>query len=576
MQDENLNAIRHSISHLMSMVIQKKYPKVGLGVGPFIENGFYQDYDLPDSISPDYLLKLEKEIKKLIKQNIKFEQHNMSFDNALKLYKHDPYKTEMIKDLKKKGEKDVSFYKSDWFENLCAGPHVKSTKEINPDAFKLTKIAGAYWKGDEKNKMLTRIYGVAFNTKKELDDYLKLQEEAEKRDHRKLGKELDLFSLHEEAPGMPFWHDKGKTIFELLVNRWRRIQKNHNYSEVACPNMLDISMWKQSGHYNHFKDEMFFIKADKGEKEMALRPMDCPGSILIYKEKIRSYKDFPLRMSELGTVFRNEKSGELHGLMRVQHVTQDDAHIYITEDMIEKEVTEVLKILDEIYDPFSLKTIVYLSTMPDKAMGDKKTWEKAEKALRMSLKSNKLDYSIKEGEGAFYGPKIDIDVEDSLGRSWQLGTIQLDFFMPKQFKLKYIDDKGKEQTPVMIHRALQGSLERFIGILIEHYAGAFPVWLSPVQVAILPVGATHKKVCEKLAEELHDQEIRVELFDDNETIGNRIRKASKEKIPYILVIGDKEAKSSNLAIRERGKEKVFSKTKKQFIDLVKNQIAKKK
>jgi len=444
------------------------------------------------------------------------------------------------------------------FIDLCKGPHIKSTLQFHSgqakeiiDAFKLTKIAGAYWKGDEKNPMLTRIYGIAFQTKKELQDYLHQQEEAEKRDHRKMGPKLDLFSFHEEAPGMPFWHHKGLLIFNILVEHWRKIQSKYNYQEVKLPNVLDVKLWKQSGHYDHYKDSMFFTTRE--DKKMALRPMDCPGTILLYKEKPRSYKDLPLRIGELGVVFRDEKSGELHGLFRVQEITQDDAHIFVTKEEIESEVTTLLKIVDEIYKPFSMERKVYLSTRPDDAIGDKKTWGKAEKALEYALKKNNVKYGIKKKDGAFYGPKIDIHIDDSIGRTWQMGTIQLDFFMPERFNLEYIDNKGKKKRPVIIHRALMGSLERFIGILLEHYAGALPLWLSPIQVWVIPVGTRHKKYAKEITKKINESGSRCELKDENETVSKKIREGEIQKIPYFLVVGDKEERAKSVRIRERTK-----------------------
>ncbi len=543
-----IETLRHSLSHILAAAVQELYPGTKFGIGPSIENGFYYDLELSKDISPADLKKIKKQMQKIIKKDLKFEKEKITKKQAQKIFKNQNYKLELIKENK---DKDLLIYKLGDFTDLCKGPHVKSTKEVDFDTFKLTKIAGAYWKGNEKNKMLTRIYGIAFQNKKELNEYLKQQEEAEKRDHRKLGAKLELFSFHEEAPAMVFWHPKGLIIFNALIEHWRQIQSSHNYQEVNLPNILDVKLWKQSGHYDHYKDNMFFTEDEN--KKLALRPMDCPGTILLYKEKIRSYRDLPMRLSELGVVFRNEKSGQLHGLMRVQQITQDDAHIFLAEEDISAEVGKVLEIMEKLYKPFGMETTIHLSTRPDDAIGDVKTWNKAEKALRYALKKNKVKYGLKEKDGAFYGPKIDLQVDDSIGRSWQMGTIQLDLFMPERFNMEYIDKKGKKKRPVIIHRALMGSLERFIGILIEHYAGAFPLWLSPIQIQIIPVGTRHKKYADKISEQLKEKGFRYELKDENETVSKKIREAELQKIPYLLVVGDEEQKSKSVRVRERGK-----------------------
>ena len=543
-----IETLRHSLSHILAAAVQELYPGTKFGIGPSIENGFYYDLEFAKDISPADLKKIKKQMQKIIKKDLKFEKEKITKKQAQKIFKNQNYKLELIKENK---DKDLLIYKLGDFTDLCKGPHVKSTKEVDFDTFKLTKIAGAYWKGNEKNKMLTRIYGIAFQNKKELNEYLKQQEEAEKRDHRKLGAKLELFSFHEEAPAMVFWHPKGLIIFNALIEHWRQIQSSHNYQEVNLPNILDVKLWKQSGHYDHYKDNMFFTEDEN--KKLALRPMDCPGTILLYKEKIRSYRDLPMRLSELGVVFRNEKSGQLHGLMRVQQITQDDAHIFLAEEDISAEVGKVLEIMEKLYKPFGMETTIHLSTRPDDAIGDVKTWNKAEKALRYALKKNKVKYGLKEKDGAFYGPKIDLQVDDSIGRSWQMGTIQLDLFMPERFNMEYIDKKGKKKRPVIIHRALMGSLERFIGILIEHYAGAFPLWLSPIQIQIIPVGTRHKKYADKISEQLKEKGFRYELKDENETVSKKIREAELQKIPYLLVVGDEEQKSKSVRVRERGK-----------------------
>lgn len=566
-QAQELEIKRHSLAHILAAAVLKLYPETKFGIGPTIENGFYYDFDFTTPLTPEDLPKIEKEMREILKKDFKFERREVSAEEARKMFDRQPYKLELIDDLVAAGEKELGIYVSGDFTDLCRGPHVDSSADLRGLALKLEKLAGAYWRGDEKRPMLTRIYALAFETQAELDEYLNMLEEAKKRDHRKLGKELDLFSFHEEAPGMPFWHDKGTTLFNLLAERWRRVQKRHGYIEVRCPAFLDVKLWKQSGHYDHYKDGMFFIKTE--DKEMALRPMDCPGAILMYQETLHSYNDLPLRVSELGTVYRKEQAGELHGLLRVQSITQDDAHIFITENQIESEVTEVLKIMKELYQPFDLKTEVYLSTRPDDSMGDLKTWEKAEAALAEALKVNGVEYKINEKDGAFYGPKIDIKVKDSLGRTWQTGTIQLDFFMPEKFGLKYIGEDGKEHQPVMIHRALMGSLERFIGILIEHYAGNFPVWLAPVQIKILSVGEKHQEFCRGLYDEVSEGGLRAELDLSGETVGKKIRQAAMEKVPYILVIGDKEVAGGDFSLKVRGSEELVTVGRKELVERIK-------
>ena len=567
--ESSLEISRHSLAHIMATAVLKLYPDTKFGIGPTIENGFYYDFEFTDPLTPEKLPKIEKEMRRILKDNFKFEKRVVSADEARKIFSEQPYKIELVDDLASEGETEMGIYTSGDFTDLCRGPHMDSSADLRKLAFKLEKLAGAYWRGDEKRPMLTRIYALAFETQAELDEHLAMLEEAKKRDHRKLGKELDLFSFHEEAPGMPFWHDKGLTIFNLLAERWRKIQKRHGYIEVKCPIFLDVKLWKQSGHYDHYKDGMFFIKTEN--KEMALRPMDCPGAILMYQETMHSYNDLPLRVSELGTVYRKEQAGELHGLLRVQSITQDDAHIFIAEEQIENEVTEVLQIMQEIYEPFGLKTQVFLATRPDDSMGDLETWAKAEEALKHALASNKIEYQMAEKDGAFYGPKIDIKIKDSLGRIWQTGTIQLDFFMPEKFGLKYIAEDGKEHQPVMIHRALMGSLERFIGILIEHYAGNFPAWLAPVQIKILSVSEKHREFCRALYHEISAAGLRAELDLSNETVGKKIRNATMEKVPYILVIGDKEVAGGDFCLKVRGSEEMVSLNKQDLVGRIREE-----
>lgn len=552
---QNINIARHSLSHILAAAVLEMFPEAKLGIGPATDNGFYYDFDLPRTLIPEDLPILEDKMRKIIKKGNKFEKMEIAIEEAIdRLSGSDrDYKLELVEGLKDKGKDKVTLYKLDSFVDLCEGPHIDSANDLKDIAFKLDKIAGAYWRGDENNPMLQRIYGLAFNTEKELAEYLKNRQEAEKRDHRKLGKELDLFTFHEEAPGMPFWHDKGVTMLEILIDRWRKIQKEYGYKELRLPNLLDVELWKRSGHFDHYKDNMFFTENEG--KKMALRPMDCPGAILVYGENIRSYKDLPMRWSELGTVFRNEKSGELHGLLRVQQIVQDDAHVFITPKMIESEIIEILSIMEKIYEPFDMEQEIFLSTKPDDAMGDKKVWDKAEKALKNALDKKGIKYGIKEKDGAFYGPKIDVHIKDALGRTWQTGTIQLDFFMPERFDLEYIGEDSKKHRPVIIHRALMGSLERFVGIITEHYAGAFPVWLAPVQVIILPISDKHNDYTNKIKNQISKADIRVETDLRSESVGKKIRDAQLQKIPYMLVVGDKEINSKELTVREYGKEK---------------------
>ena len=580
-KNNKLEMMRHSMSHIMAAAIFKLYPKTKFAIGPAVDNGFYYDLDFGKTkISDSDLVKIEEEMKNTIKANLLFEKSELPIAKALAREKKSGqiYKEELIKDLKKQGEKTVSYYKLGEFEDLCRGPHIKTSGQIQNGSWKLDKIAGAYWRGNEKNKMLVRIYGLAFATKQELENYLKMMEEAEKRDHRKIGKELDLFSFHEVAPGMPFFHPKGAIIYDELKKFWVEAQAAFNYQYVICPTMLDVSIWKQSGHFDHYKDDMYFLQAEKGEKQYALRPMDCPGAILIYNNSLKSYRDLPLRYAEPGLITRKEKSGQLNGLFRVQQFVQDDAHIFIAVDQIEKEVKNVIRLVNKIYEPFGMKYKAYLSTRPDDFMGDANDWEKAEKALEKILDEvyGEGNYGLKEKDGAFYGPKIDYQLEDAIGRTWQCATIQLDFQMPLKFDCKYISSNGKEAVPVLIHRTVMGSFERFMGILIEHYAGTFPVWLSPVQVKIVSVGSTHVEFCKKLADEFKQNDIRVEIDETDETVGNKIRKAVGEKTPYMLVIGDREMASDKLAVRDRGEKMTREISKEEFINEVKGRIKNRK
>ena len=569
----NIEIIRHSLSHIMASAVKELFPEAKFAIGPVIEDGFYYDFEINRAFKPEDLPKIEKRMKKIISQNVFFEKIEVSYDEAKKMVSDQIYKKELIDEIKSKGEK-ISFYKSGKFTDLCSGPHIKSTKELKQDAFKLIKVAGAYWRGDEKNKMLQRIYGVAFNNKKELNEYLKNKEEAEKRDHRKIGKELELFAFHEVSPGAPFWLPKGMIIFRELEKLWRKIHDEAGYEETSTPILNHKSLWEKSGHWEHYKDSMFSFKIDK--EIYSLKPMNCPDSTYIYNLKKHSYRDLPLRYSEIGRLHRNELKGALGGLFRVRQITMDDAHIYCRPDQIYSEITTLLELVKNFYKIFDFKPKFVLATRPEKFMGQAKDWDKAEKDLEEALKKNKIDYDLSKKDGAFYGPKIDIHIDDVLGRTWQMATIQLDFQIPKRFNLIYTDKDGKEKTVALIHRAIFGSFERFFGILTEHYAGAFPVWLSPVQVQIISVGSGHISFSEKLANEFRAEGIRVKVDSANETVGYKIRNAVKQKVPYMLVIGDKEMKASSLAVRDRGSEKVRNIAKKQFINEVKEKIEKKK
>lgn len=580
-----LEILRHSTSHLMAAAILELFPKAKFGVGPAIKNGYYYDIDIDKKLKHEDILKIEKKMKQLAQKNLKYEKKEITIDSALKLFQklNQPYKIELLHDIKKHGTTEtlkhkniktlkhkkikkvdkVTIYQLGDFIDLCRGPHVKSTKELG--IYKLNKIAGAYWRGNEKNKMLTRIYGLALSKQKELEDFLKLQQEIEKRDHRKIGKELDLFSFHEVAPGAPFWHPNGMTIFRELEKYWREIHDQYGYQETNTPIIVKSKVFEQSGHLKHYRKNMFSLEIEK--EKFFLKPMNCPESTYIYKSRIRSYKDLPLRLSEIGRLHRNERSGVLGGMFRVRQITMDDAHIFATPDQIQKEISNLLKLIKLFYKLFKFELSFNLATRPDDAMGDPKLWAKAEKSLKYALEKNKIKYNLKPRDGSFYGPKIDVHVKDALGRSWQLATIQLDFQMPEKFKLEYIDNKGKKQRPIMIHRAIFGSFERFIGILIEHFKGVFPVWLCPVQVYITPVGKAHKTAAKKLDKKLKALGIRTMVDILNETISYKIRKAEKQKIPYILVIGDKEVGGRTLNARMRGNI-VERMGRKKFIDKI--------
>lgn len=543
---EGLDIYRHTSAHIMAQAVKRIYSDVKLAIGPTIDNGFYYDFDMEERLSQEDFIKIEKEMKKIIKEDLPIHKELVKKEDALSLMKSkgEIYKVDLIEKL---DDEYVSLYHQGDFTDLCQGPHLPSTGKVK--AFKLLNLAGAYWRGDENNKMLQRIYATAFTKKSKLNDYLDKMEEAKRRDHRKLGKELDLFSLQDEGRGFPFFHPKGMQIRNILIDFWKKEHRKAGYQEIMTPVILNQSLWKRSGHWDHYKDNMYFTDIDN--EEHAIKPMNCPGGILIYNNKIHSYRDLPIRLGELGLVHRHEMSGTLHGLMRVRNFTQDDAHIYCLPSQIVDELSNVIKLVDIIYKAFGFNYKVELSTKPEKAMGSDEMWDEATAALKEAVELNNLEYEINEGDGAFYGPKIDFHLEDSLGRTWQCGTIQLDFQMPERFDLIYVGQDGEEHRPVMIHRAIYGSLERFMGILIEHYAGAFPTWLSPVQVKLLPVSDEQVEYAEKVKEKLEEEDIRVEVDDANEKLGYKIRQAQLEKTPYMLIVGGNEVEDNTVSVRDR-------------------------
>ncbi len=547
-----IETIRHSLAHILAYAVQELFPGTKFGMGPAVENGFYYDFDLPRVLTPTELPKIERKMREIIKKNLEFRIKNLEINEVKKIFKDQPYKLELIDELK---EKKVKCYETGKFIDLCKGPHVKSAKEINPDGYHLTKIAGAYWRGSERNPMLTRIYGVAFKTKKELLNFLKAEVEAEKRDHRVLGQKLELFSFDEEVgAGLPLWHSKGTILRKIIEDYLYKELTSQGYQWIVSPHIGKLDLWKTSGHWELYRENMYSpIKID--EEEYMLKPMNCPFHVKIYKTKIRSYKELPIKYAELGTVYRYEKSGVLHGLIRVRGFTQDDAHIWCTPEQLSTELTKLLKHGFKILKTFGFKDYdIYLSTRPEKYAGTLKGWEKATNVLKYVLEKLKLKYQIDPGGGVFYGPKIDIKIKDSLGRPWQCTTIQVDFNLPEKFNMNYIAKSGRKQRPIMIHRALIGSVERFIGVLLENYAGALPLWLSPIQVWIIPVGTRHKKYAKEVTKKLSDSEARWELKDENETVSKKIREGELQKIPYLLVVGDKELKAKSVRVRSKNKD----------------------
>ena len=567
--EEGKGAFNHTASHIMAQAVKRLYPETKLAIGPSIANGFYYDLDRETPFTTEDLEKIEAEMKKIVKEDLKLERFTRSRDEAVAYFKEkeEPYKVELVEDLPEGAE--ISFYSQGEFTDLCAGPHLMSTKAVK--AFKLTSLAGAYWRGDEKNKMLTRIYGVAYPKKSELDDYLHMMEEARKRDHRKLGRELGLFMMSDEGPGFPFFLPKGMELKNTLLDYWRKLHREKGYVEVSTPIILSRHLWENSGHWDHYKNNMYTTVID--EEDYAVKPMNCPGGMLVYKSEPRSYKDLPIRMGELGLVHRHEKSGQLHGLMRVRCFTQDDAHIFMTPEQIRDEIKGVAQLIDEVYSLFGFKYHVELSTRPEDSMGSDEDWEMATEGLRGALDDMGLDYIVNEGDGAFYGPKIDFHLEDSIGRTWQCGTIQLDMQMPQRFDLEYTGADGEKHRPIMIHRVAFGSIERFIGILIEHFAGAFPTWLAPVQVKVLPISDKHMDYAQKVYEALEAAGIRSEIDTRAEKIGYKIREAQVNKIPYMLVVGGKEEETGKVSVRSRFAGDEAQKDLAAFIEDIQKEIA---
>ena len=566
--EKGKGAFRHTTSHIMAQAIKRLYPDTKLAIGPSIEDGFYYDIDRETPLVAEDLEKIEAEMKKIVKEDLPIKQYTMPRAEAIAYFKEkdEPYKVELIEDLPE--DSVISFYSQGEFTDLCAGPHLMSTKPVK--AFKLTSLAGAYWRGSEKNKMLQRVYGTSYPKKAELEEYLHMMEEAKKRDHRKLGKELGLFMMREEGPGFPFFLPKGMELKNQLLDYWREIHKKAGYVEISTPIMLSRHLWETSGHWDHYKDNMYTTVID--DEDFAIKPMNCPGGILVYESEPRSYRDLPLRMGELGLVRRHEKSGQLHGLMRVRCFTQDDAHIFMTPEQVRDEIKGVVKLINEVYSLFGFKYHVELSTRPEDSMGSDEDWDMATEALRGALDDLGLPYVVNEGDGAFYGPKIDFHLEDSIGRTWQCGTIQLDFQLPLRFNLEYTGADGEKHRPIMIHRVIFGSIERFIGILIEHFAGAFPTWLAPVQVKVLPISDKYMDYAQKVLDELNNSGVRAEIDTRAEKIGYKIREAQMKKIPYMLVVGAKEEEDGLVSVRSRFEGDEGQKSLTDFLAAIKMEI----
>lgn len=562
----------HTSAHLMALAIERLFPGVKFAIGPSIDQGFYYDFDTPHRFTPEDLLNIEEEMKKIVKEGHEMERYEMDRDEAIKHFKEmdEKYKVDLIEHFPE-GEV-ISFYKLGEFVDLCRGPHLKDVSKIK--AVKLLSIAGAYWRGDENNEMLQRIYGITFPKKSELDSYLNMIEEAKLRDHRKIGKELDLFSFHEEGPGFPFFHPNGMIVRNELLNWWRGVLQERGYGEILTPMILNEELWHKSGHWDHYKENMYFTKID--DADYAIKPMNCPGSTIVYRTNLHSYKEFPLRLSEFGLVHRHELSGALHGLFRVRSFTQDDAHIFCLPEQIEDEVFKMIDLADYLYSTFGFKYTLELSTRPDDYMGDLETWEMAEGALKAALEKKNMPYKINPGDGAFYGPKIDFHLQDAIGRDWQCGTIQLDMQMPVNFDLTYIDANNERKRPVMLHRAMFGSIERFLGILIEHFAGKFPLWMAPVQIEVIPVSEKTNEYAEKVYEELKNRGFRVEIDTRNSQMGAKIRDAQMRKINYMLILGEKERDNGSISVRTRNNENINDIKLDKFMDDLSEEIKEKR
>ena len=567
-EDGGKHTLRHTASHILAQAVKRLWPEAKLAIGPAIDKGFYYDIDMEHTLTPEDLGKIEKEMSRIVKENLPITKSVMSRQEAIEFFKskNEDYKVELIEDLPE--DAVISCYAQGDFIDLCAGPHVASTGKVK--AFKLQSIAGAYWRGDDKNKMLQRIYGTAFEKKEELDAYLHMLEEAAKRDHRKLGKELGLFVIKEEGPGFPFFLPKGMALRNELENFWREVHHDFEYDEIRTPIILNKQLWETSGHWEHYRENMYTTIID--DEEYAIKPMNCPGGILVYQNEMHSYRDLPLRYAELGLVHRHELSGALHGLFRVRAFTQDDAHVFMLPEQMQSELMKVIELFDRIYSQFGLKYHVELSTKPDNAMGDDAIWEAATEALRNAIEAKGIDYVINPGDGAFYGPKLDYHIEDSLGRTWQCGTIQLDMNLPERFNVEYIGEDGQKHRTIMIHRACFGSMERFIGILTEHYAGAFPTWMAPVQVKVLPISEKHVEYANQLAKQMRHDYVRVEVDDRNEKIGYKIRQAQMEKVPYMLVVGDKEMEDNSVNVRKHGGDELGTVPFEEFFNSIKIEI----
>jgi len=564
------DAFRHTTAHILAQAVKRLYPNTKCAIGPAIADGFYYDFEFDFEFSVDRFGEIEKEMKKIIKENLQLRHYTMSREKALQLMKdnNEPYKVQLIEDLPE-GE-ELSFYQQGEYVELCAGPHVAYTSAIK--AFKLLSVAGAYWRGDEKNKMLTRIYGTSFPNREMLEEYLNRMEEAKKRDHRKLGKELGLFAMMDEGPGFPFFLPKGMVLKNLLIDYWRKLHTREGYVEISTPMMLNRELWETSGHWEHYRENMYTTVID--DVDFAVKPMNCPGGMLVYKMEPRSYRDLPMRVGELGLVHRHEKSGQLHGLMRVRCFTQDDAHIFMTQEQIPEEIKGVVRLIDEVYSKFGFRYHVELSTRPENSIGSNKDWEIATAGLKNALDDLGLAYVINEGDGAFYGPKIDFHLEDSIGRTWQCGTIQLDFQLPQRFDAQYIGVDGEKHRPIMIHRVVFGSIERFIGILIEHFAGKFPLWLSPVQIKVLSISDKYNDYADSVMQSLQSAGFRCEADKRDEKIGYKIRSARNERVPYILVVGEKEAESNSVSVRSREEGDLGCMAVEELLDILCKEIMK--